>query len=72
MASGESKVNKFFAFFTPKRRRYLYRVTNAGLLVAVGYGVLTGEESALLLLFVNAVLGMADANVGSEEPSEPI
>lgn len=63
-------MNAFLSFFTPQRRRYIYRVTNAGLLVAVGYGALTGEESTLWLLAVNAVLGLADANV-SESPSEP-
>lgn len=65
-------MSKLVAWFTPQRRRYLYRVTNAGLLVAVGYGLLTGDESQLWLLFVNAVLGLADANVGPERPSEPI
>jgi hypothetical protein len=51
----------------PAHRRYLYRVANAGLALAVGYGVLNGEESALWLLAINAVLGLADANVPSQE-----
>lgn len=48
---------------SPRTRRYVYRVANAGLLVAVGYGVLTQEFAALWLLLANAVLGLADANV---------
>ena len=69
------EMNRVSEFLTPKRRRYLYRVANAGLAVAVGYKVLDGQESALWLLLVNAALGMADANVpeeGPESPSEPI
>jgi len=59
---------------SPTTRRWLYRVANAGLAVAVGYGALNGEESMLWLLLVNAVLGLADANVtqdGTVEPYEP-
>ena len=52
----------------PKTRKYLYRVANAGLAVAVGYGVVNGEESMLWLLLVNALLGLADVNV-PEEPA---
>lgn len=44
-------------------RLWIYNVLNAGLLVAVGYGVVTGEQAALWLLLVNAALGMAAANV---------
>ena len=51
----------------PKFRKYLYRVANAGLLVAVGYGVLNGDAANLWLLLVNAVLGLADANVPSDD-----
>jgi len=52
----------------------MYRVANAGLAVAVGYGVLNGNESTLWLLLVNALLGLADANVAQDaivEPYEP-
>jgi len=59
---------------SPAVRRWMYRVANAGLAVAVGYGVLNGQESMLWLLLVNALLGLADANVtqeGSVEPYEP-
>lgn len=55
-------------------RRYLYRVGNVGLLIAVGYGVLNGEMAALWGLLLNALLGLADANVtqdGSVEPYSP-
>lgn len=46
-----------------KTRQYIYRVANVGLLVAVGYGAIEETKSALWLLLVNAVLGLADANV---------
>jgi len=52
----------------------MYRVANAGLAVAVGYGAITGNESMLWLLLVNALLGLADANVhqnATVEPYEP-
>lgn len=52
-------------------RRWLYRVGNAGLGVAVGYGVLTGNESMLWLLLLNALLGLADANVTQDGTVEP-
>lgn len=45
-----------------KTRRYIYRVVNAAVAVAVVKGIFDGNESAALLLFVNAVLGLADAN----------
>lgn len=54
---------KIRATFTPKRRRYIYRVVNACIGAAVVYGLASGEEAAALGLVVNAVLGMADANV---------
>jgi hypothetical protein len=59
---------------SPTTRRYMYRVANAGLAVAVGYGAITGNESMLWLLLVNALLGLADANVhqnATVEPYEP-
>lgn len=48
---------------SPGVRRWLYRVGNAALLVAVGYAVINGEEAALWGLLLNALLGLADANV---------
>lgn len=59
---------------SPTTRRWLYRTGNAALLVAVGHAVLNGEQAALWLLFLNALLGMADINVAQEgtvEPYEP-
>ena len=50
-------------YLTPARRRYIYRVVNALVGAAVVYGLANGEEAAALLLVVNAVLGLADANV---------
>lgn len=52
---------------TPSQRRYAYGIANAALALAVGYNLMDGNESALWLLFINATLGMAQANV---EPSE--
>ena len=57
---------------SPAARKWMYRVTNAGLAVAVGYGVLNGEESMLWLLLVNAILGLADANVPQEPPARHV
>lgn len=48
---------------TPRQRRYVYRIANAALLIAVGYRVIDGETAALWLLLVSAVLGLADVNV---------
>lgn len=44
-------------------RRWLYRVGNAALGVAVVYGLVNGEEAAAWGLVLNALLFMADANV---------
>jgi hypothetical protein len=51
---------------SPSARRWIYNVANAGLLIAVGYGVFTGEEAALWGLLLNAVLGMAAVNTPAE------
>lgn len=59
---------------SPTVRRWLYRVGNAALGVAVVYGLVNGEEAAAWGLVLNALLTMADANVaqeGSVEPYEP-
>lgn len=48
---------------TSQRRKYLYRVTGAGLGVAAVYGLVDGQEAAALLLFAMAALGLADRNV---------
>lgn len=55
--------------FTPKRRKYIYRVSTAALAVAGFYGWLGPDEvnawSAFLL--VALVTGMADANTQPRE-----
>lgn len=56
-------MNKLEEFFTPARRRYIYRVANATLAVAVGYNLVEGNKVALFGLLLNAILGLADANV---------
>lgn len=47
-------------------RRWLYRVGNAALGVAVVYGLVNGEEAAAWGLVLNALLFMADANVPAQ------
>ena len=47
----------------PKGRQWIYNVLNAALLVAVGYGLMNGEEAALWGLLLNAALGMAAVKV---------
>lgn len=57
-----------------KTRLWIYNVLNAGLGVAVVYGMVNGEEAAAWLLVINAALGMAAANVPQDaivEPYEP-
>lgn len=51
-------------WFTPRRRRYVYRVTTAGLVVAGFYGILGPEEVTAWTAFlaVALVTGLADAN----------
>lgn len=49
-----------------KIRLWIYNTLNAGLAVAVGYGVMNGEEAALWGLLLNAALGLAAANVPPE------
>ena len=49
--------------FKPTTRRYLYRVTCAGLAVAAFYGIVTQEAVPVLTSLAIAVLAVADANV---------
>lgn len=64
-------MKTFFAvrrwFAKPSHRRYVYRVVNAGVGAGVVYGLASGEEAAAALLVVNAVLGLADANVPASD-----
>lgn len=57
-------VEKVKAIFTPKRRKYAYRVTTAALAVAGFYGLLGPEEVSAWSAFLAVALitGMADAN----------
>lgn len=50
-------------WFTPQKRRYIYRITNAAVLAAVVYGFVAVDKIAAIGLILNAVLGMADAKV---------
>jgi hypothetical protein len=56
-------VKRLRAWFTPQRRLHIYDVANAGVAAGVVYGLATEQEAAALLLIVNAVLGLARANV---------
>ncbi|MDQ2624347.1 MAG: hypothetical protein M3Y20_04205 [Actinomycetota bacterium] len=51
-------------WLTPRRRRYIYRVTTAALVVAGFYGILGPEEVTAWTAFlaVALVTGLADAN----------
>lgn len=49
---------------TPALRKRLYETAAAALLVAVGYGLIDGNQSVLWLGLVAAVLGVARVNVG--------
>lgn len=54
-------------WLTPRRRRWIYRLANTGLGVAVVYKLVDGEQAAAWLLLVNAALGLADANVPADD-----
>ena len=47
----------------PEVRAWIYNVTIAALAVAMTYGLLTGEQAAVWLGLVAAVVGLARANV---------
>lgn len=53
----------------PAYRQWAYRVANAALALAVGYRVVEGDHAALWLILINALLGLADANVPT--PADP-
>ena len=53
--------------FKPTARRYLYRVTCAGLAVAAFYGIVAREAVPVLTSLAIAVLAVADANVPDEK-----
>lgn len=53
---------------SPAVRRWIYGVANAAVAVAVVYGLVNGEQASVWGVLVNAVLGLAQANV----PSSPV
>ena len=58
-----SKGNKVKDIFKPAARKYMYRVTIAGLAVAAFYGIIAQEAIPVLTSLAIAVLAVADANV---------
>lgn len=59
--------NVFEWFSVAKHRKYLYRAANGLTAALVVYGLMSGEQAAVLLVAVNAVLGLADANAADVE-----
>jgi hypothetical protein len=55
-------------FRVSKHRKYVYRVSTGGLVIAAGYGLVTAEEVAMWGTFLATALvtGMADANTTPE------
>jgi hypothetical protein len=49
-----------------RARKYVYRVTTAGLIVAGAYGLISDQEVAVWTAFLTVALvtGLADANTG--------
>lgn len=64
-----SKVDTVKAFFTKKRRKYIYRVTTGLLVLAGSYGLLGPDEVTAWTAFLGIALvtGMADANTEPDE-----
>lgn len=63
-----STVLKFLAplgNLPEKQRAYVYRVLSAVVLLAVAYGVVSGDEAALWLVLAAAVLGLPAAAVNT-------
>jgi hypothetical protein len=56
-------LTKFEDWFTPHRRKVVYRTANAVTLVLVVHNVINQDEAAVYLLAIAGVLGMADRNV---------
>lgn len=50
---------------SPAVRQWIYGVANAGVGVAIVYGLINGVEAAAWGLLINAVLGLAQANTPS-------
>lgn len=62
-------MTRFLAWFTRKRRKYIYRTTTAGLALAGSYGLLGPDEVRAwgVFLAVALITGMADANTDPNE-----
>jgi len=67
--AGQDFMEKVKAIFTPKRRKYIYRVATGALVLAGAYGLLGPDEVTAWTAFLGIALvtGMADANT---EPGE--
>lgn len=48
-----------------EKRKWVYGIIVAGLLVAAGYGIITQEHVELWLLLASAVLGLSGAGLAS-------
>lgn len=61
-------MNAFVQWFTTKRRKYIYRVITAALVVAGSYGTISAEEVNVWTAFLGIALvtGMADANTEAD------
>lgn len=51
---------------SPAMRRWIYGIANAAVGIAVVYGMVNGQEAAAFGLLINAILGMAQANVPAQ------
>lgn len=54
---------------TEKTRAYIYRVCVAGAVVAVAYGVISEEQSALWLQVIVALLAIAPSGLAAKNTS---
>lgn len=61
-------LDKLEALATPRRRKYLYKVSWSLLALLGVYGVLTGQQIAAWALLAAAILGIADSHT---DPSTP-
>lgn len=50
------------SWFTPTRRKYVYRITTAALALLGVYGIVDGQQIAAWAVLAAAVTGLADAN----------
>lgn len=62
-------IDKLEAITTPRRRKWAYGVTAAGVAILATYGILDGEQAAAWLYLASAVLGMATAKTDTTTAS---